>query len=98
MGLQDVIALTLTLAAVVYMGRSLVGMMAGSKGCGCAKAPRSADSPGAGQPNSRQLRRLPLVTIEQVGRPHPTGRTSAHPATRRLDPTEQPPGNATDAR
>ncbi len=91
MGLQDVIALTLAFAAAVYMGRSLVKMMTGSKGCACGKLSRPADSQGAGQPNSRQLRRLPLVTIDQVGRPHSTARTSEHHATRRLAHTEQPP-------
>ena len=103
MGLQDVIALTLALAAAVYMGRLLVKMMTGSKGCACGKVSRPADSHGSGQPdsrqpNSRQLRRLPLVTIEQVGRPHATGRTSEHHATRHLAHTEQLPGNGTEAR
>ena len=98
MGLQDVIALTLALAAAVYMGRLLVKMMTGSKGCACGKVSRPADSHGSGQPDSRQLRRLPLVTIEQVGRPHPTGRTSEHHATGRLAHTEQLPGNGAGAR
>ena len=91
MGLQDVIALTLALAAAVYVGRSLVGLMSGSKGCACGKVSPPADSQGTEQNNSRQLRRLPLVTIEQVGRPNPTDRTSEHHATRRSADTEQPP-------
>ncbi len=98
MGLQDVIALTLALAAAVYMGRSLVRMMTGSKGCACGKASRPADSQGAGQHNSRQLRRLPLVTIEQVGTPHPTGRTSEHHAKRRSAHSSNPPENGAEAR
>ena len=92
MGLQDVIALTLALGAVVYLGRSLVGMMTGSKGCACGKVSRPADSQDAGQRNRTHLKRLPLVTIDQVGKPYPTGRTGEHHPTRRFSYTEEPAG------
>ena len=92
MGLQDVIALTLALVAALYMGRSLVKMMSGSKGCACGKVSRAADSQNAGQQDRTHLRRLPLVTIDQVGRPDPMGRTSEHHATRGFAHTEEPPG------
>lgn len=58
MDLQDLIALIVVLAAVLYAGRSFLRTLKGESGCatgcGCAKSP----------PNpARQLKQIPLVQV-----------------------------------
>lgn len=71
MGIQDIIALSLVAAAALYAGWSLWRMLNGKTGCakhcGCGDKPTQSDaSPATSQ---RGLKRVPLVTLEQVGTP-----------------------------
>jgi len=71
MGIQDIIALTLAAAAAVYAGRALWRMLNGKTGCapncGCGNKPAPSDATPVSSP--RGLKRVPLVTLEQVGKP-----------------------------
>ncbi|MEK7730387.1 MAG: hypothetical protein AAB363_00865, partial [Planctomycetota bacterium] len=68
MDIQDIIALSLVAAAAVYAGRALWRMLNGKTGCapncGCSDKPTPADATPA--PSQRGLKRVPLVTLEQV--------------------------------
>jgi len=77
MDVQDIIALTLVAAAAVYAGRALWRMLNGKTGCashcGCGDKPTPSDaSPAISQ---RGLKLVPLVTLEQVGKPAPSAPT-----------------------
>lgn len=77
MGIQDIIALSLVAAAAVYAGRTLWRMLNGKTGCapncGCGDKPTPPDaSPATSQ---RGLKRVPLVTLEQIGKPKPSAPT-----------------------
>jgi hypothetical protein len=76
MGIQDYLALTVVAVALAYAGRSVWRMLNGKTGCatncGCGDKPAKA---GAVRPPSRRLKRLPLVTLDQVGKPAPSAST-----------------------
>ncbi len=73
---QDVIALAIVAVAVVYAGRSLWRTLHGESSCGECGSSKKAAAPGQ---ESRGLKRIPLVGVEQVGRPA-TPETPARPA------------------
>jgi len=77
MDIQDVIALTLVAAAAVYAGRSLWRMLNGKTGCAshCNCGDKPAQSDASLLPPQRGLKRVPLVTLEQVGKPAPIAPT-----------------------
>ena len=70
MGIQDYLALTVVAVALAYAGRSVWRMLNGKTGCatncGCGDKPAKA---GAVRPPPRGLTRVPLVTLDQVGKP-----------------------------
>jgi hypothetical protein len=71
MDIQDIIALSLAAAAAVYAGRALWRMLNGKTGCAshcnCGDKPTQSDA--SPVPLQRGLKRVPLVTLEQVGKP-----------------------------
>ena len=77
MDTQDIIALSLVAAAAVYAGRTLWRMLNGKTGCashcGCGDKPTPSDATPV--PSPRGLKRVPLVTLEQVGKPIPSAST-----------------------
>jgi len=76
MGIQDYLALTVVAVALAYAGRSVWRMLNGKTGCatncGCGDTPAKA---GALRPPSRGLKGVPLVTLDQVGKPAPSPST-----------------------
>jgi len=76
MGIQDYLALTVVAVALAYAGRSVWRMLNGKTGCapncGCGDKPAKA---GAARPPPRGLKRVPLVTLDQVGKPAPSAST-----------------------
>lgn len=63
MGVQDVLALMIVLAAAAYAGRKVFGSGGGSCG-GCAQSrEKTATTPG-------DLKPTPLLTPDQVGKPY----------------------------
>ena len=76
MGIQDYLALTVVAVALAYAGRSVWRMLNGKTGCatncGCGDKPATG---GAIRPPSRGLKCLPLVTLDQVGKPAPSAST-----------------------
>jgi hypothetical protein len=77
MDIQDIIALSLAAAAAVYAGRTLWRMLNGKTGCAtncnCGDKPTPSDA--VPVPSQRGLKRVPLVTLEQVGKPIPSAPT-----------------------
>jgi len=77
MEIQDIIALSLVAAAAVYAGRTIWRMLNGKTGCashcGCGEKPTQSDASPVSSP--RGLKRVPLVTLEQVGKPIPSAPT-----------------------
>jgi len=73
MGVQDIVALTIVAGALVYAGRGLWRTMAGRGDCACPgqKSCPSARKSSAKKPVpvSPALKRLPLVSLQQVRRP-----------------------------
>ena len=70
MGLQDIIAIGLAVLAVLYVGRKTIRTLFGqsnagtggcARGCDCGTQASQADT---GTPS---LKRIPLVTLNQVG-------------------------------
>lgn len=85
MDAQDVIALTLVVAALVYLGRTFQRQVQGRSGCGCAHAGKGS--------RCGAVNRLPLLTPESVGRPFPTvDERSATPASQQEEADKQHPG------
>ncbi len=84
MTFQDIIALAIVAVAVVYAGRSLWRTLHGETGCagecGCAAArPReAAQEDGSLAPPT--LKRIPLVTLEEVGKPTSTSSSTSSAA------------------
>jgi len=76
MEIQDYLALTVVAVALAYAGRSVWRMLNGKTGCatdcGCGDKPVKA---GAVRPPPRGLKRVPLVTLDQVGKPAPSAST-----------------------
>jgi len=70
MGIQDIAALTVAAGALAFVGRVLWRSMKGDGGCGCSHARRSSVDGAAPEPDSTGIRRQPLVTLGQVGRPY----------------------------
>lgn len=77
MGIQDIIALTLAAAAAVYAGRALWRMLHGKTGCAtnCGCGNKSTQSDASPATSQRGLKRVPIVTLEQVGKPAPCAPT-----------------------
>ena len=73
MGIQDLIALALVAAAMAYAGRSVWRMLNGKTGCAtnCGCGDKRADKGEAPAAPRRGLKRMPLVTLDQVGKPAP---------------------------
>jgi len=83
MGIQDYLALTVVAVALAYAGRSVWRMLNGKTGCatncGCGAKPTQSDASPA--TSNRGLKRVPLVTIEQVGKsvpPAPSDPSHSH--------------------
>ncbi len=71
MGTQDIIALSLVTAAALYAGRSLWRTLNGKMGCAsnCGCSEKAAEYGASASSQGRKLKRVPLVTLEQVGKP-----------------------------
>ncbi len=69
MGVQDVIALTVAAGAVAYVSRLFWRTMNGRGGCGCGQGRRKGKNRNDASADSAGLKRVPLVTIDQVGTP-----------------------------
>lgn len=71
MGWQDVIALSVAALALLIVVRTFYRAFSGSGSCGsCSASPQATSTHGAAE-RVAQIRgkRLPLVTLDQVGRP-----------------------------
>lgn len=71
MGIQDIIALSLVAGAALYAGRSLWRMLNGKTGCAsnCSCGEKPTEPGASPAPPRRVLKRVPLVTLDQVGKP-----------------------------
>jgi len=76
MGIQDYLALTVVAVALAYAGRFVWRMFHGKTGCatncGCGDKPTNPEAP---RSPARGLKRVPLVTLDQVGKPAPSAST-----------------------
>jgi len=80
--IQDIIALGLVAAAVAYAGRTLWRMLHGKTGCAtnCGCGDKPAEPATSQAPPRRGLKRVPLVTLDQVGKPAPSAPSDpSHP-------------------
>lgn len=71
MGVQDFLALTIVVGAVIYVTRSLWRTLGGgSKGssCHCSQSKPKVDSPDM-PAKSMNLKRTPLIPVDQIGIP-----------------------------
>jgi hypothetical protein len=66
MSLQDIIAITVAAAAIVWVARRTVRSIKGRGGCSSGQCSSSESGPAASK--MKPIRR-PLVTLEQVGKP-----------------------------
>jgi hypothetical protein len=67
MGIQDIIAIAVALAALAYILRILIRSFTTRGGCACDTTRSSAD--GTTSATRTGLKRTPLVTIDQFGTP-----------------------------
>ena len=76
MGAEDFIALSVAAGAAVYVGRVMWVAVKRPSGCATAKG-RASDEGSSPRPGhcDREIKHLPLVRPEQMGRPYPN-RTS----------------------
>lgn len=71
MGVQDIIAIGVAVAAALWILRMFTKTFNGERGCGCAANPSDANQGACGKDRTG-LRRRPIVPLESVGRPEPT--------------------------
>lgn len=69
MGVQDIIVLSVVTLATGYMVLWVWRTLTASGGCHCSRTKET--------PTSRGLKRLPLVTPDQIGKPHISGREAS---------------------
>jgi len=74
MSVQDVIALAVVAVAAVYAGRSLWRTLHGETGCAGECGSKHASEEAAPR---RTLRRVPLVSLDEIGKPAPPPRRAA---------------------
>ena len=72
MGVQDVIAIGVAVAAAVWVLRMFTRTFSGESGCGCANKQSAANQPPCSAKPRTGLRQQPLVPLESIGRPKPT--------------------------
>ncbi len=72
MGFQDIIALTVAAGAVVFVARALWRTMHAQGGCACSHVKRNegCGSATAGRASGTGIKRLPLISIDQIGKPY----------------------------
>ena len=69
MGVQDVIAIGVAVAAAVWVLRMFTKSFSGENGCGCAGKPSETGTSSCSAKPRTGLRQRPLVPLENVGRP-----------------------------
>lgn len=67
MSVQDIIAIVLALVAAAYVARFIQKTMTGRKSCGSACGSTGGKSDPAS--DAMQLKRVPLVTLDPIGKP-----------------------------
>ena len=72
MGVQDVIAIGVAIAAAVWVLRIFTKSFNGENGCGCAGKPSDTGESSCSAKPRTGLRQQPLVPLENVGRPDAT--------------------------
>lgn len=70
---QDILALIAAAIAAVFVFRALWRTMSGQGGCGCSGEKKCATS--SGERPDFGIKRVPLVTLDQVGKPQTKSRT-----------------------
>ena len=69
MGLQDIVAIIVVIGAISFVGRSMWRAVKGQGSCGCSRKVCGSVGPDEQSSTDRGLKRTPLVTLDQIGKP-----------------------------
>ncbi len=72
MGVQDIVVLLLVAIAVGYIVRRIRRVMSSRGDCGCGQGGKCTGGAASSTDRRDRIRRLPLVSVDQVGTPSAT--------------------------
>ena len=72
MDVQDIIALILAATAVGYVVRRIRRIMSNRGDCGCGQGGKCTGGAASSTDRRDRIRRLPLVSVDQIGTPPAT--------------------------